>query len=154
VVIGGFLTDGPGVEGLIHYQQTQVIAGIEEFRRGGIVGGADGVDAAGFERGEAAFPRGGGDGSAQSAGIGVEGDAEEFDVFAIEPEAAIRLEFRLADAEGRVFGIDGLGIHIDGCQQAVHGRRIRTPEFGVLDADITLEIDGFAGGNGELQFLS
>ncbi len=87
VIIAGEFGDGPCVEEFVHDEEAEAVAGVEEFGRGGIVGSADGIDAEAFEGGESGFPGGGGDGDAESPHVGVESDAEDFDIFAIEPES-------------------------------------------------------------------
>ena len=56
------------------------------------MGGAQGVGAELFEHLEAVDIGVFGDGNAEGAGVFVEGDAAEFEIFAVEPEAGVGLD--------------------------------------------------------------
>ncbi len=75
---------GPGVEGFLHDEHAHLVAEVEEAGIDGIVGGADGVASERLHGGDAALPDGEGDGHADGAGVGVEADAEKFEVVAVE----------------------------------------------------------------------
>ena len=108
VVVVGIFADGPAVEHLVHDEEAHAVGEVEELGRGRVVGGADGVDAEGAEGGEAAFPCGERDGGAECSGVGVEGDAVDLVVDAVEEEALVGVEVEFADAEGDDFVVDGL----------------------------------------------
>ena len=55
VVVVGVLALLPAVEGFVHDQHAQPVAGVEEGRRGRIVAGADGIEAAGLQQLDAAL---------------------------------------------------------------------------------------------------
>ena len=100
VVVVGILGDGPAVEHLVHDEEAHAVGEVEELGCGWVVRGADGVDAEGAEGGEAALPCGERDGGAEGSGVGVESDAVDLVVVAVEEEALVGVEVEFADAEG------------------------------------------------------
>ena len=56
VVVEFVFADEPAVEHFVHDEEAHAVAEVEEFGSGRVVGGADGVDAEGFEGGEAVLP--------------------------------------------------------------------------------------------------
>ena len=74
----------PHVEGFVHHQQAQPVAELEQFRRGRIVAGADGVDAQPFHDLELPFGGAAVDGRAQRAQVVVHADALQLEVPAVQ----------------------------------------------------------------------
>ena len=130
MVVVGVLGDGPGVEHLVHDEESHVVAEVEELRRGWVVGGADGVDAQGTESGEAELPGGEWDSSAQGSGVGVEGYSEDLVVGSVEEKAQVGIEVELTDAEGDGFFVDGLFVLHEGCVDRVEGGVVEVPAVG------------------------
>ncbi len=147
VVLILILADGPDFDEFLHHEHALAVADVEEMGGGGIVGGADGVDAEGFEDGDAAFPDAVGNGDAEGTAFAVEGGAEEFEVFAVEPEAGVGFEFELAYAEGNGLGVDGFAVGEDVEGGVVKVGRIEIPDGGVGESVGVGDVEGFAGGD-------
>ena len=75
VIVGAVFANGPAVEQFVYDKKTHAVAEVEEFWRGRIVSGADGIAANLFEQGETALPRAEWNGSAERASVVVEADA-------------------------------------------------------------------------------
>ena len=101
---------GPFIEGLIHDEEAEAVAEVEEFGGRGIVGAADGVDAGGAEEKQAALPDLLGNRGAQATGIFMEADALELHGDAVEGEAGVGVEGGGADAKGGDVGVE-LAVH-------------------------------------------
>ena len=83
------------------HQQAEPIAQVEELGRGGIVRGADGVDAHPPEHLQPALPHPLRHRRADRARVVVQVDAEQLDAPAVQQEAAVAVEGDGADAERR-----------------------------------------------------
>ena len=98
------------------------------------MGGADGVHAQGAQRGQAALPDRGGHGDSHSATVGMEGDALNLEVAAIEPETGIRSEVKFADAEGDLLIVcRGVVVGEDADLRSIKGGVINIPSFRCWD---------------------
>jgi len=154
VVVVGVFGDGPAVEHLVHDEEAHAVAEVEELRRGWVVGGADCVDTKLAELGEAAGAEGEGYGGAYGSCVGVEGYAVDLVVGAVEEEALVGVEVKLADADGQVFVIDGAAFAHEGSVDSVEGGVDEVPTVGIWDFGLGVEIEGGAwcdgdGGRGE-----
>ena len=101
----------PAVKEFFNHQQAQLVADVDEVLVGGVVAGADGVDAHVLHDGELAVHGVIVGGGAQSALVVVEADAVELDIFAVEMEA-VAVKAEISEAEGGLhrvhrFPIDG-----------------------------------------------
>ena len=138
----------PFVEGLVHDEEAHSVAEVEKFRGGRVVGRADGVAAHGAEEFEAALPHAQGDGGADGSGFVVEADAVDFDVFAVEEEAAVGVEGGFADAEGGVVDVGENACGADGGAKGVESGSGKAPALGLGDGKFLGEFVGVAGGDG------
>ena len=155
VVVVGILSDGPAVEHLVHDEEAHAVSEVEELGRGRVVRSADGVDTELAELGEAALPDAEGDGGADCATVGVEGYAVDLVMNAVEEEALVGVEMKLANAEGHVLVVDGLAVAqqrgVDGVECAVGdvpAVRIGNGDFGIEVGDcVGREMHGGGGGD-------
>ena len=90
----------PLVERLVHHQEAQPIAQIEELGRGRVVRGADRVDAHFLEQFQTARPHGFGHGGSDRAAGVVQVYPQHLHPLAVEQESAIRVEGDVPDPEG------------------------------------------------------
>ena len=120
----------PAVKEFLDHQQAQFVADVDEVLVGGVVAGADGVDAHVLHDGELAVHGVIVGGGAQSALVVVEADAVELDILPVEMESgAVKAE--IAEAEGGLHGIHHLSadgeLGADGVQVGVvHRPELRT----------------------------
>ena len=129
----GRLVLAPGVERFIQDQEAHLVGEVEQFGRGRIVAGADGVAAHVAEHLELPLQGADIDGGAQGAEIVVVADAVEFEVLAVDEEAGVGVVLDGADAEGGFVGIDDGAVLGDGGDGDVTIGRLGAPELGVGD---------------------
>ena len=143
---------GPAVEKLVHDEEAHPVAKVEELGGGGIVGGADGVDAEFLEDFETALPHGERHGCSDGSAIVVEADALELEVFSVQPEAGVRLELGAADAEGGGDFVEHSIPGGDAGNERVELRGFEAPERGILDADQLARFGFFFGNERQAGF--
>ena len=125
----GLLGDSPGVRQLVHDEEAEPVAEVQQFRRGRIVGRADGIAAHLLELEQAPLPHRIVPGCAQSTRIVVQAHALQEHPLAVEIEA-VRLPFGLAVPISDPVSLDGrpvLRLHAD--KDVVQMRRGRRPEI-------------------------
>lgn len=145
VVVGGF-GGLPVVEDFIHDEHAEAIAGVEEGGRGGIVGGAEGVEAGVFEDFDAAEFGAVEGGGAEWAVVMMEAAAVEFDGLAVDLEAIFGGPGDGADAEGGFESVGDFSGDGECGDDFVKSRRLRGPEGGVGDEELLFDLGGGAGG--------
>ena len=91
----------PAIKRLVHHQHAHPVAQIEQFRRGRIVAGADGVAAHLLQNLNLPLQRAGVDGRAERAQVVMVANAVESDALAVQQETVVGGELDRADAEGR-----------------------------------------------------
>ena len=101
VVALGHLADGPFVERLVHDEEAEPVAQIEELRGRRVVRGADGVGPHGLQRLEPAAPDRFRHGRAEAARVVMQVHAPHLHPAAVEQEPAILVVGDGADAERR-----------------------------------------------------
>ena len=106
IMAAAILADGPAIEHLVHHQKAQAVAQIEELRGGRIMGGANCVATDLLKEFQPAFPRPEGNGRTQAAGIVMEADAFDTNVFTVEEQTLVGVEADAADAERGLGFID------------------------------------------------
>src|SRR5471032_194871 len=106
VIVVGVFRHGPTVEHLVHDQEAHRVAEVQEPRVWGIVRGADRVDAQLPELGQTPLPYPERHGRAKCPAVGMDADSLDLEVAAIEPEAGVSLETRIADPETDLVGVE------------------------------------------------
>ena len=147
-VVGVALLDlghAPFVEGLVHDQESQLVAEVEELRGGRIVAGADGVAAHRAERFQAALPDPLGHGRAHATAVVMQADAVELHVLAVDQAALVGVETHLPDPQRRVVLVQDAVLILERGSQAVQVGRIDGPEIGIGNHEPGLEIPLTAG---------
>ena len=129
VVIGG-LGQLPHVVELVHHQQAQAVAQVQQLPGGRIVAGADGVHAHLLHQPQLPFRRLFVERRAQRAQIVVQAHAVQLDDLAVEEKALIRGEFRFPEAHG-----NRLGLLAQGQPQAVEHGHVRRPGKDIRQLD-------------------
>ena len=124
---------------LVHDQHAEPVAGVEQFRRGRIMRGANGVAAERLQLGDAERLERVWQGGADARHVLVIAGALQFVVLAIQQKAVRRIEADGADAE-RGFGlVNGFAIGFDGRDEFVKsGDSGGRPEFGAGTLDSSL----------------
>ena len=123
------------VERLVLHQQAQPVAQVQQFRRGRIVAGADGVDADFLQQAQSPFQHLVRHRRAEAAGLVMDADALELHRLAVEKETLVGIEPRRADAEGRGGFIQNGFAGFQPAAQRVKRRRIQRPQLRADDVD-------------------
>ncbi len=113
MVVVGSLAFPPAVEGLVDHEHAQSVAGIQEGRRGRVVGAADGVIAIGLVKLNLALLSPVVGCGAQDAVVVMHAAAAELGLLPVEEEAVGGAELDRADAEWRHCGVDNRAIDED-----------------------------------------
>ena len=142
IAVGADLTlaDLPLVERLVHHQEAHAVAEIHEFRRVGIVAGADGVAPHLTQNLQTALPDALRDGGADASSLMVQADAVQLDAFAVEQEALVGVEEGFANAGGRIVLVHYSTLLAD---RGVHFVQVgigHAPEVGLADAHLLHEL--------------
>jgi len=129
----------PLVKGLVHDQESHAVAQVQELRGRGVVRGTYGVAPHVPEDLQAPLPHPLRHGRTHAARVVVQAHAVELHGPAVEQEAPVRVEDRLADPKGRVALIHHLVSHADPCAKGVQVRGLHGPEAGLPDRHL---VDG------------
>ena len=113
---------------LVDDEDAQAVAGVQQLRRGRMVGRADGVDAHGLEHPQPRVVHGVRHRDADAGMVLVVVGAMQLDGPAVEEEALVGVEADRADAEGRVVAIDDPAIAAHPRRQGVALRRLQRPQ--------------------------
>ena len=144
----GEFGDLPLVERLRHYEEAHPVAEVEELAGDGVVARADRVAAHRPQEFQPPLPDPLGNRRADRPRIVVQAHAVELDVLAVEKESALRVEGRLADAEGRRRIVDAPTVPLDRRGHVVHRGRFDGPEARLLDLEGLDELRLSSGGDG------
>ena len=101
-VVEGALALGPHVEGLVHDQHAEPVAGVQHGRAERVVGAADRVEPGVLEQLDAALLGAGDRRRAEDAVVVVDARAAQLDGLAVDPQPVLGVEPQRPDAEGAV----------------------------------------------------
>ena len=149
-VVSGVFGVGPHVAELVHHQDAQAVAAIQQGLAGGVVGGADGVEAGLLQ---AAYPEllgVGQSGGADDAVIVVDAGAPELGLHAVDAQAATGVGGDGADAEGALGPVQLGAVFGEGGHPAVEAGAVRAPEGGGVHIELAVGADLRRGQEGDL----
>src|SRR5262249_9123573 len=129
------LSDGPAVEEFVHHEKSFTIAEIEEFRRGRIVGSANGVDAERAKIFEAAIPDIERHGRAERGAVVMQADAVQFEIPSVQRKSVGGVEAEFADAERRGVFVETAVVVAKRGLDVVERRMIEVPALRMADAE-------------------
>ncbi len=135
----------------IQDEHSESVAGVEEFRGGIAVGHAPGIAAALLEFEDAVVLEAVGERDADAGEVLVVGGALDGDVFTVEEEAGVGVEFEGADAEGGFVGVEDGGAAVlvgaDRGDEFVERRGVEGPKTCGRDGDCLRHGDGLLCGD-------
>ena len=134
----------------IHHQQAHAVGEFEQFRRGRIVAGADGIHAHRLHDFQLPLQGTAIDGGAQRSQVVVHADAVEAVRMAVEQEALVLAELDGAYAERGHVTVALPGAFADGAGGAVEVRSVKIPAMRVGDIDLCLDALLASGGDGDV----
>ena len=126
---------------LVHHQQSQPVAGIEQLWRGRVVRRAVGVAAHVLEAAHAKLLHGIRHGHADAGVILVVAGAEQLQRAAVEEEALVGVEAERANAKRRVAGVYDLVAHADLSVQRVQRGAVHVPELRARELHVLLRLE-------------
>ena len=126
----------PAVERFVHHHHAQAVAQIEQFRRGRIVAGADGVAAHFLQDLNLPLQRAGVDGRAERAEVVMVANAVERHALAVQQKSVVRRELDGADAERRFVAVHQFAVLFDGGDGDIALRFLDAPQ--VSDCAMTI----------------
>ena len=129
MIVVGILGHSPAIEHFVHHQKSHAVAQIEKLRRGRVVRGANGIHSERLQGFQPFFPDTQRHRRAERAAIVMQANALDLEILSVQPEAGVRLEMRVADAEGRRRFVQHRAGRNDFADGVVKLRIVKVPEL-------------------------
>ena len=139
----------PAIEGLVHHDDAQAVADVEQFRRRRVVAGANGVAPHFLEDSDLPLQGAGVDGRAQRAQVVVVAHALQSNSLPVEEKTVVGSKLNRADAKWSFTGVNGLAALLHGRDGDVAIGLLQAPELGIGDG--TAQGDFAAGMGAKLE---